>query len=251
MVGVSVVTATYCERENIKLLVRRLRKALASFDHEIIVVDDSSPDGTYEEALRHADRAILLRRAGQTRSLLEGMRAAEHEIVVTIDADLENPPELVPALLLAFEETRADLLVASRTVIPRVSERLASVTLGRLVGVRDFYSNFRVYRRGLFAGYTLKLGETFGGELLIYAWLRNYRIREVLYEPPPRRRRPRIGGALRANARIAKTTMKLLAWALATLPLKRSAGGLAVGVRDRANKVETAPLGNRESSIGF
>jgi dolichol-phosphate mannosyltransferase len=222
--GVSVVTATYCERENIRPLVERVRGALEGFEHEVIVVDDTSPDGTYEEAARWADRVILMRGAGQTRCLLEGIRAARYPVVVTLDADLENPPELIPALLEAFEGRGADLLVASRTVIPRASERFASATLGRIVGVRDVFSNFRVYRRDLFAGYRLRLGETFGGELLAHAWLSGFRIAEYLYEPPPRRAKPRIGGTLKANARIAKATLKLLAWIAANRLLAREGG---------------------------
>ena len=75
------------------------------------------------------------------------------------------------------------------------------------------YSNFRVYRRGLFAGYEPVLGETFGGELLVYAWAEGFRLGEWVYEPPPRRARPRIGGSVRANARILAATAKLLAYA--------------------------------------
>ena len=210
--GVSVVTATYCERENVRPLVERVRRALEGVPHEVIVVDDTSPDGTYEEAARWADRALLMSRAGQTRCLLEGVKAARYPVVVTLDADLENPPELIPALLRAFEERGADLLVASRTIIPRVSERFASATLGRIVGVRDAFSNFRVYKRDLFAGYRLRLSETFGGELLAYAWLSGFKIVEYQYVPPPRRARPRIGGSFKANARILKATAKILAW---------------------------------------
>jgi len=210
--GVSVVTATYCERENIRPLVERVRRALEGVEHEIIVVDDTSPDGTYEEAAKWADRVLLMKRAGQTRCLLEGIDAARYPVVVTLDADLENPPELVPAMLRVFEELGADLLVASRTFIPRVSERLASATVGRIVGVRDVFSNFRVYRRDRFAGYRLRMGETFGGELLAYARLSGFKIVEYQYEPPPRRAKPRIGGSFKANARILKATAKILAW---------------------------------------
>ncbi|MEM1568918.1 MAG: hypothetical protein QXI84_10595, partial [Thermofilaceae archaeon] len=63
-------------------------------------------------------------------------------------------------------------------------------------------------------GYELRLGETFGGELLAHAWLRKLRVGEVIYEPPPRRAKPRIGGALRANARILSATLRLLVWVL-------------------------------------
>ncbi len=215
--GVSIVTTTYNEREYIRSFVERVRSALRDVEHEIIVVDDSSPDGTYEEACKWADRAILVERAGQTLGLLTGIRVARYSTVVTLDVDLENPPELIPVLLKLFASESYDLLVASRTWLPRFSERLASATIGKIVGVRDVFSNFRVYKRDLFKDYRPILGETFGGELLLYAWSRRFRIGEYIYEPPPRRARPRIGGRLKANLRILWATSKLVLYlALAT-----------------------------------
>jgi len=97
--GVSVVTATYNERENIQLFVERVRESLKGFEHEIVIVNDSSPDGTYLEARRLADRALLMRKTGQTRSLLIGIKSFEYPTIVTVDADLENLPELIPHML--------------------------------------------------------------------------------------------------------------------------------------------------------
>jgi len=212
--GVSIVTTTYNEREYIRSFVERVRNSLRDIEHEIIVVDDSSPDGTYEEALKWADRAILVKRAGQTRGLLTGIKASRYPIVVTLDADLENPPELIPTLLRVFVEKDFDVLVASRRSLPRFSERLASKTIGRLIGVSDVYSNFRVYKRDLFKDYSIVLGETFGGELLVYAWIMRYRIGEYIYDSPPRRSRPRIGGTIKANTRILMATLKLLTYTI-------------------------------------
>ena len=223
--GVSVVTTTFNEREYIKPFVERVRAALVEWGYEVIVVDDSSPDGTYEEACRWADKAVLVRGFGQTRGLLTGIRAASYPVVVTLDVDLENPPELIPELLRVFGEEGLDLLVASRTMLPRFSEQLASATLGRIMGVRDVYSNFRVYRRDLFAVYEPVLGETFGGELLVYAWTRGFRVGELVYEPPPRRARPRIGGSVRANARILAATAKLLAYMALRVAVRAELGG--------------------------
>jgi dolichol-phosphate mannosyltransferase len=203
---VSVVTTTWNERENIEELVRRVRFALTSFHHEIIVVDDSSSDGTVEVARRVADVAVSKVREGQTKGLLYGMKLARFPVIVTIDADLENDPELIPALVQKLDEV--DLAVASRTVVPRFSERLASKTLGKRVGVSDFYSNFRAYKKEILESFTMKGGETFGGEMLVRAKKKGFRIGEVKYKPPPRRRAPRIGGNIRANLRISVATLK-------------------------------------------
>ncbi len=232
---ISVVTTAFNEREYVRPFVERVRAALRSVEHEIVIVDDSSPDGTYEEALRWADRAILANRVGQTRGLLIGIKSARYPTVVTLDIDLENPPELIPRLVEVFRSRNLDLLVACRTRIPRVAERFASRIIGGIVGVRDVYSNFRVYRRDLFANYTPRLGETFGGELLVYAWLRGYRVGEYLYDPPPRRAKPRIGGRVKANLRVFVATMRL-----AKLLLR---SGLEKGVRVPSGRTQGLWLG--------
>jgi len=178
---ITIVTTTYNERNYIRPFVKAIRSALKDFTHEIIVVDDSSPDGTYEEAHRWVDKAILVKKAGQTKGLLTGIKAASYPIVVTLDVDLENPPQLIPKLIEVFVSRDLDLLVASRTYIPRASERFASRTIGKIIGITDVYSNFCVYRRDLFKDYEVKLGETFGGELLIYARIKGFKISEYLY----------------------------------------------------------------------
>jgi len=100
------------------------------------------------------------------------------------------------------------LVVASRTVVPRFSEKLASKTLGKMLGVSDFFSNFRAYKKETVAHFDLKGGETFGGELLVLAKKRGFRVGEVKYEAPPRRSKPRIGGKIKANLRIIVALLK-------------------------------------------
>jgi dolichol-phosphate mannosyltransferase len=198
--GISVVTTTWNERENIKELILRVRSALTDFPHEIIVVDDNSSDGTFNVAKCFADLAVSKVREGQTKGLLYGMKLAKFPAIVTIDADLENNPDFI--LSLANKLDGFDLVVASRTVLPRFSERLASKTLGKMFGVSDFFSNFRAYKKETITQFSLRDGETFGGELLVIAKKHGFKIGEVMYEPPPRRLNPRIGGKIKANLRI-------------------------------------------------
>jgi dolichol-phosphate mannosyltransferase len=203
--GISVVTTTWNEKENIEELTRRIRSTLQGIPHEIIVVDDNSSDGTLEVAKCFADLAVGKVREGQTKGLLFGAKLAMFPVIVTIDSDLENNPEYIPALVEKLDVF--DLVVASRTVVPRFSERLASKTLGKMFGVSDFYSNFRAYKKETIAN-NLVGGETFGGELLVIAKKNGFRIGEITYESPPRRSNPRIGGAIRANLRIIVATWK-------------------------------------------
>jgi dolichol-phosphate mannosyltransferase len=203
--GVSVVTTTWNEEENIEELIFRVRSTLKDIQHEIIVVDDSSSDGTFDIAKKIADVAVSKVREGQTKGLLYGMRIAKFPVIVTIDSDLENPPELMHNLI--SKPGDYDLVVASRSMLPRLSEKWASRTLGKIVGVSDFYSNFRVYKRQTVPS-QLRGGETFGGEFLVIAKKQGFKLGEVKYVAPPRRGKPRIGGNIRANLRIIVASWK-------------------------------------------
>ena len=79
-----------------------------------------------------ADVAVRKVREGQTKGLLHGMKIAKFPVIVTIDADLENNPEHIPELKRAL--LNFHLVVASRKSLPRISEKIASKTLGRIVG---------------------------------------------------------------------------------------------------------------------
>jgi dolichol-phosphate mannosyltransferase len=133
------------------------------------------------------------------------MRLAKFPVIVSIDSDLENPPELIPNLISELGDY--DLVVASRSTLPRLSEKWASKTLGKIVGVSDFYSNFRVYKKQTVFS-KLTGGETFGGELLVIAKKGGFRLGEVKYVAPTRRIKPRIGGSIRANWRITVASLK-------------------------------------------
>ncbi len=204
--GISVVTTTWNESENIEELIRRINTALKNLPHQIIVIDDNSTDGTLEIAKRYADLAIGKMREGQTKGLLFGAKQAQYPIIVTIDSDLENSPEMIPELIEKLGDL--DIVVASRKQLPRFSEKWAASTLGRIFAVSDFYSNFRAYKRDTIVGVSLRGGETFGGELLVAAKKRGFRIGELKYDPPPRRSKPRIGGSFRANWRISVASLK-------------------------------------------
>jgi dolichol-phosphate mannosyltransferase len=203
---VSVVTTTWNERENIKELISMIRNALQQATHEIIVVDDNSPDDTIEFANELADVAVTKKREGQSKGLLYGMRLAKYPIIVTIDADLENNPAYIPELIKQTD--KFDVVVASRTKLPRISEKVCSRILGKIVGVTDAFSNFRAYRKTVVPFLTLKGGETFGAEFLVIARKKKLAIGEIKYEPPPRRKSPRIGGTIKANLRITWALVK-------------------------------------------
>ena len=92
--------------------------------------------------------------------------------------------------------------------------------MGKICGVSDFYSNFRAYKKETIAD-DLVGGETFGGELLVAAKKKGFKIGEIKYEAPPRRSKPRIGGSIRANLRIIVATWKC--WFITVLTNQRLA----------------------------
>jgi dolichol-phosphate mannosyltransferase len=134
------------------------------------------------------------------------MQLAKYPVIVTIDADLENNPEHIPELLQQI--TRFDIVVASRKKLPRISEKIASKTLGKLLGVTDAFSNFKAFRKETVSKFNLRGGETFGAEFLVIAKRKGLAISEIKYDPPPRRKNPRIGGKIKANLKIILALIK-------------------------------------------
>lgn len=108
----SVVVPVYRSEASLPPLVQRLQPVLAASAaaFELVLVNDGSPDRSWEviETLAAKNpwvRGIcLMRNYGQHNALLCGIRAARHEIIVTMDDDLQHPPEEIPKLLAALAE---------------------------------------------------------------------------------------------------------------------------------------------------
>ena len=107
---ISVVIPAYKSRDSLPLLIRKLDAILnrTGQPFEIIVVDDSSPDDTWEclkvlkEIYPQLKIIRLLRNSGQHNALLCGLSLAKGSIVITMDDDLQNPPEEVPKLIVTI-----------------------------------------------------------------------------------------------------------------------------------------------------
>lgn len=115
----SIVIPTYNERQNIRLLISRLEGAFRLIPHEILVVDDASPDGTaqvVEELKGHYHNLRLLIRRGEKGlggALRAGYDAAKGEVILSVDADLSFPPDDLPRLYRLLGESY-DLVIGSR-----------------------------------------------------------------------------------------------------------------------------------------
>jgi glycosyltransferase involved in cell wall biosynthesis len=127
----SVIVPVYNEEANIGPLTERLTRTLDSIpgcEHEIIFAMDPSTDRTEERILeiRSKDPRVKLirfsRRFGQPAATLGGLRYARGDICVVIDADLQDPPEVIAELIRKWRESGADVVYAQRRT--RVGETL-------------------------------------------------------------------------------------------------------------------------------
>lgn len=118
-----ILIPTRDEAENILVLLSRIQSTLEQADihYQIVVVDDDSRDGTSERVSAAAstdERIRLLVRRGErglAGAILHGWQNTDAEILGVIDADLQHPPELLPALFDAIIEG-SDLAIASRYI---------------------------------------------------------------------------------------------------------------------------------------
>lgn len=110
--GISVVVPVYNSAGSLSALVARLEPVLrgATPSYELVLVDDGSRDASWrtirELARRHpwVSGIPLMRNFGQHNALLCGIREARYDVIVTIDDDLQNPPEEIPKLLRKLDE---------------------------------------------------------------------------------------------------------------------------------------------------
>ena len=118
----SVVFPVYNEEENVPILLGEIARALdpQGWAYEIVAVDDGSTDGSLA-ALKNARseyptlRVLALENnSGQTAALDAGWRAARGELVVSLDADLQNDPADIPRMIDRLEKTRADMVIGVR-----------------------------------------------------------------------------------------------------------------------------------------
>jgi len=119
IMSLSLIIPTYNERENLETLVRRLHHCLSPHNHEFIIVDDNSPDGTSklarELSTEYPIRIITRKyKRGLASAIVDGFREATGEIVGVIDADLQHPPEVIGELI--EQMSGFDIAIASRYV---------------------------------------------------------------------------------------------------------------------------------------
>ena len=161
---ISVVIPVYNEEDNLLELGDRLIRTLTAMGRpfEIIFVDDGSTDGSWELLTDLNDRYPQQVRAlqfhrnfGQHQAIFAGFQAARGQVMVTLDADLQNPPEEIPRLVAKLDEGY-DTVGGWRenrqdSIFRRLPSQLVNTVMSRVTGVklRDYGCMLRAYRRSV------------------------------------------------------------------------------------------------------
>jgi glycosyltransferase involved in cell wall biosynthesis len=161
-VELSLVVPVYNERDSLGPLVDEVGRALGGRGgpaYEIVAVDDGSSDGSFEvlKALKreHPELHIIVfaAHAGQTAAFAAGFRAARGRVIVTLDADLQNDPADIPALVAELQRSAATAVVGYRTnrrdsPWKRLQSRIANGVRNRLnrETIRDTGCSLKAFR---------------------------------------------------------------------------------------------------------
>ncbi len=194
VLDLSVVIPVYRSSGTLRALVDRLFPVLGSLTagYEVIFVEDGSPDDSWrvlqELQALHPDRIVavqLMRNYGQHNALMCGFRHARGQLIVTMDDDLQTPPEEIPKLVSALRAGDFDLVYGTYGAKQHQGWRNAGSFLAtsfyRLVFHTDVrITSFRIIRRSLFETiFSYDLNYTFIDGLL--AW-NTQRIGQVAVE---------------------------------------------------------------------
>jgi len=159
--SVSIVIPVYEEEESLPHLYRSIKEVMDPLKrrYEIVFVDDGSKDGTFKalEAFQKKDPAVVVvsfrRNFGQTAAMAAGFEYAQGDIIVTMDADLQNDPADIPKLL---EQMKGHDVVSGwrkkrqdKFISRRLPSMLANGLISKVTGVRlhDYGCTLKAYRK--------------------------------------------------------------------------------------------------------
>jgi len=225
--SVTAVVPVFNGEKSLEELVRRLDATLSSAADrfEIILVNDASRDGSWAICARLAGRDPrirafdLTRNYGQHNALLCGIRAASHEVIVTLDDDLQHPPEEIPKLLAALTEG-ADVVYGApvteqhglwRDLASVITKRVMQSTIG--VTPAQHVGGFRAFRTAMRDGFSGYQGWWVNIDVLL-TWATT-RFAAILVE-----QRPRAYGASNYTFRALTRHGLNLLTGFSTLPLQ-------------------------------
>ena len=207
---ISIIIPTYKERENITPLVESIHNSLSKYDYEVVLVDDDSGDGTTEVVSNLSEKypvKIIVRKnkRGLASAVVDGITSVNSENVIVMDADLQHPPEVLPAMVKAMENH--DFVMASRYIKGgspgqwKLSRKIVSAVANLLAlplapKLKDRMSGFFSFKRAVVETASLNpLGWKIGLEIFVRSKFKA--VTEVPYTFVPRAR-----GASKLSRRI-------------------------------------------------
>ena len=196
----SLIVPVYNEEESLPILFEAIRQALQPLPHdwEVVFVDDGSQDGSLaalrilaEKDAAHVRVVILRRNFGQTAAIAAGIDHAGGEIIVLLDADMQNDPADIPMILAKLDEGY-DVVSGWRKdrkdtfITRRLPSHLANSLISWVTGVHlhDYGCTLKAYRREVLTGFRL-YGEMHRF-IPVYAHAVGARIAEVPVRHHPR-----------------------------------------------------------------
>ena len=221
----SVVVPVYNSSNTLKILVQAIDSTLVDIEKELILVNDGSRDQSWNvicDLSREFNwiRGInLMRNYGQHNALLCGIRAAHNEIVVTMDDDLQNPPDEVPKLLAKLSEgydvVYGTPLQENHGLLRDFASRITKIALQNAMGAETAknVSAFRVFRSKLRAAFERYSGPYVSIDVLL-TWSTQS------FSAIPVQNRPRSGGVSGYTTRKLITHAMNMLTGFSTLPLQ-------------------------------
>ncbi|MEK6964508.1 MAG: polyprenol monophosphomannose synthase [Nanoarchaeota archaeon] len=165
---VSLIIPTYNESANVHTLIPEVERHLKGIAHELIIVDDNSPDGTWKIAKTFKNVRVIRRigERGLATAVMRGFKEAKADVIGVMDADLSHPPSKLPELLQPLLRKTHEVVIGSRLIKGGAVEEWPFIRKmtswgGRLLArpltpVKDIMSGFFFFRKSVIQGVELK-----------------------------------------------------------------------------------------------
>lgn len=158
----SIIVPSYNEEESLPPLLEWIERVVAAegLDHEVIIVDDGSSDGSWDviETLANRYNGIVRgvrfrRNYGKSAALNVGFQRAQGDVVITMDADMQDSPDEIPELVRMIREDKYDLVSGWKKVrhdplSKTLPSKLFNATTRKISGIKlhDFNCGLKAYR---------------------------------------------------------------------------------------------------------